>query len=39
MAEKDEPNTFRPPHRKLRKDIETELAELLKKYQSQFTHV
>ena len=38
MAKKVELNTFRPPSHKLRKDIETKLAELLKEYQSQFTH-
>ena len=38
MAKKVEPDTFRPPHHKLRKDIETKLVELLKEYQSQFTH-
>ena len=37
MAEKVEPNTFKPPHHKFRKDIETKLEELLKEYQSQFT--
>ena len=36
MAEKVEPDTFKPPHHKLRKDIDTKLEELLKKYQSQF---
>ena len=36
MAEKVEPDTFKPPHHKLRKDIETKLGELLKEYQSQF---
>ena len=38
MAKKAEPDTFRPPCHKLRKDIKTKLVELLKKYQSQFTH-
>ena len=38
MAEKVEPNTFRPPCHKLRKDIETKLTELLKEYELQFTH-
>ena len=38
MAEKVEPDTFQPPHHKLRKDIEMKLMELLKEYQSQFTH-
>ena len=36
MAKKVEPDTFRPPCHKLRKDIETELVELLKDYQFQF---
>ena len=30
MAEKVEPDTFKPPYHKLRKDIETKLEELLK---------
>ena len=30
MAEKVETDTFRPPHHKLRKDIETKLVKLLK---------
>ena len=38
MAKKVEPDTFRPPCHKLRKYIETKLAEMLKEYQSQFTH-
>ena len=38
MAEKVEPDTFRPPCHKLRKDIIIKLAELLKEYQSQFPH-
>ena len=38
MAEKVEPDTFKPSCHKLRKDIETKLAELLKEYQSQFVH-
>ena len=38
MAKKVEPDTFRPLHHKLRKDIKTKLAELLKEYQSQFAH-
>ena len=38
MAKKVEPDTFRPPCHKLRKDIETKLVELLKEYQSQFAH-
>ena len=37
MAEKVEPDTFKPPCKKLRNDIETKLEELLKKCQSQFT--
>ena len=37
MAKKIEPDTFKPLHHKLRKDIETKLEELLKKYKSQFT--
>ena len=36
MAEKVECNTFKPPHHKLRKDIETKLEELLKEHRSQF---
>ena len=32
MAKKVEPDTFRPTCHKLRKDIETELTELLKEY-------
>ena len=32
MAKKVEHNTFKPPHHKLRKDIETKLEELLKEY-------
>ena len=38
MAEKVEPDTFKPPCYKLRKDIEIQLAELLKGYQSHFAH-
>ena len=38
MTKKVEPDTFRPQCHKLRKDIETRLAELLNEYQSQFTH-
>ena len=37
MAKKVEPDTFKPPHHKLRKDIETKWEELLKEYKSQFT--
>ena len=36
MAKKLEPETFKPPHHKLRKDIKTKLEELLKIYKSQF---
>ena len=32
-----EPDIFKPPCHKLRKDIKTKLEELLKEYQSQFT--
>ena len=35
-AEKVEPNTFKPPHHKLKQNIETKLTELLKEYDSQF---
>ena len=38
IAKKVEPDTFRPPNLKLRKDIEIKLAELLKEYQSQFAN-
>ena len=38
MAETVEPDTFRPQHHKLRKDIKTKLAELLKEHQSYFSH-
>ena len=37
MAEKVEPDTFKPPCHKLKQNIETELAELLKEYDSQFS--
>ena len=37
MAKKNEQDTFKPPHQKLRKDIETKLEEMLKEYQSQLT--
>ena len=37
MAEKVEPDTFKPSHHKLRKDIETKLEEVLKEYKSPFT--
>ena len=36
MAEKVEPDIFKPPCHMLRKDIETKLEEMLKEYQSQF---
>ena len=36
MAKKVKLDTFKPPHHKLRKDIETKLEELLKEYKSQF---
>ena len=36
MAEKVEPDTFKPPHHKLEKNIATKLEELLKEYKSQF---
>ena len=36
ITKKDEPDTFKPPCHKLRKDIETKLMELLKEYQFQF---
>ena len=35
-AEKVEPDTFKPPHHKLKHNIETKLTELLKEYDSQF---
>ena len=37
MAEQIEPDTFKPPHHKLKKHIETKLTALLKEYNSQFT--
>ena len=37
MAKKVEPDTFKPPCHKLRKDTEPKLEDLLKKYKSQFT--
>ena len=37
MAKKVEPNNFKPPFHKLRKDIEIKLKTLLKEYKSQFT--
>ena len=36
MAEKAEPDTFKPPHHKLKQHIEAKLTELLKEYASQF---
>ena len=36
MAEKVELDTFKPPHHKLKQNIETKLMELLKEYDSQF---
>ena len=36
MAEKVEPDTFKPPCHRLRKDIETKLEEILMEYKSQF---
>ena len=36
MAEKVKPDTFKPPHHKLKYNIKTKLAELLKEYDSQF---
>ena len=38
MVVKVEPDIFRPPCHKWRKDIETKLVELLKEYWSQFAH-
>ena len=37
MAKKVEPNTFEPPHQRLKKDIATKLEEILTEYQSLFT--
>ena len=37
MTEKVEPDTFKPPCHKLRKDIETKLEKPLKEYKSHFT--
>ena len=34
--EQVEPDTFKPPHHKLKQNIETKLTELLKEYDSQF---
>ena len=36
MTDKVEPDICKPPHHRLRKDIETKLEELLREYQSQF---
>ena len=36
MAEKVEPDTFKPPCHKLKQNIKTKLTELLKEYDSQF---
>ena len=36
MAEQVEPDTFKPPHRKLKQYIEAKLEALLKEYASQF---
>ena len=38
MAEKVEPDTFKPPHHKLKQNIKTKLVELLKEYDSHFAH-
>ena len=35
-AEKVEPDTFKPPHHKLKQHIEMNFTELLKEYNSQF---
>ena len=37
MAEQVEPETFKPPHHKLKPNIEAKLEALLKEYASQFT--
>ena len=37
MAEQVEPDTFKPPHHKLKQHIEFKLEALLKEYASQFT--
>ena len=37
MAEKVEPDTFEPPHHKLKQSIEAKSKALLKEYTSQFT--
>ena len=36
MAEQVEPDTFHPPHHKLKPNIESKLDSLLKEYASQF---
>ena len=36
VTEKVELDTFKPPHHKLKQNIETKLTELLKEYNSQF---
>ena len=36
MSEKVEPDTFKPPHHKLKQHIKTKLMKLLKEYDSQF---
>ena len=36
MAEQVEPDTFKPPHHKLKQYIEVKLEALLKEYTSQF---
>ena len=36
MAKKVEPNAFKLPHHKLKKDTQTKLGDFLKEYQSQF---
>ena len=36
MAEQVRPDTFHPPHRKLKPSIESKLDTLLKEYTSQF---
>ena len=38
-AEKVQPDTFRPPHQKLKQNIETKHMELLKEHNSQFAQV
>ena len=37
MVEHVEPETFKPPHHKLKQYIETKLEAVLKEYASQFT--